>query len=144
VTTDFPAINAGLNAVAAVLLLTGWIAIRTLRVRLHQTCMVSAVAVSTVFLSSYLYYHIAIKHGQPTVFPVTGTPRTIYIAILLSHTVLAVAVAIMAPITMWLAFRGSLVRHKAIARWTMPIWLYVSVTGVVVYWMLYQMYAPAM
>jgi putative membrane protein len=142
VTPDFPAINAGLNALAGVLLVVGWTAIRNRHVTLHKTCMVSAFTVSTIFLASYLYYHIVIKGGQPTRFSVEGWPKTIYISILLSHTVLAVAVAIMAPITMWLAFRGSLVRHVAIARWTMPIWLYVSVTGVVVYWMLYQMYPP--
>jgi uncharacterized membrane protein YozB (DUF420 family) len=105
--------------------------------------MILAFIVSVVFLGSYLYYHFAIKSGQPTRFPVEGTPKTVYLTILLTHTVLAVAVAVMAPITMWLALRGSFVRHKAIARWTLPIWLYVSVTGVVVYWMLYRMYPPA-
>ncbi len=139
---DFPTINAGLNALAGVLLLVGWIAIRNRRIRLHQTCMVSAFTASTIFLASYLYYHIVIKGGQPTRFPVEGTPKTIYLSILLSHTILAVAVAIMAPITMYLAFRGRFAKHKALARWTLPIWLYVSVTGVVVYWMLYRMYAP--
>ncbi len=139
---EFPTINAGLNTSAGVLLIFGWVAIRNRKVRLHATCMVSAFAVSTIFLASYLYYHIVIKNWEPTRFPADGTPKTIYLSILLSHTILAVAVAIMAPITMYLAFRGRFAKHKALARWTLPIWLYVSVTGVVVYWMLYRMYAP--
>ena len=140
---DFPAINAVLNATSGVLLLMGWFAIRRRRITLHKSCMISAFSVSVVFLCSYLYYHFAIKGGQPTRFPVEGTPKTIYLTILLTHTILAVAVAVMAPMTIAYALRGSLARHKRIARWTLPIWLYVSVTGVVVYWMLYRMYPPA-
>lgn len=139
---DFPAVNAGLNALAGVLLVCGWAAIKARRVPLHRACMVSAFAVSTFFLMSYLYYHVVIKSGQPTRFPVDGLPKTVYLTILVSHTILAIVVAILAPTSLILAIRGSLPRHRAVARWTLPMWLYVSMTGVVVYWMLYRMYPP--
>jgi uncharacterized membrane protein YozB (DUF420 family) len=139
---DLPAVNAGLNAACAVLLVLAYAAIRNRRVRLHQTLMLTAFAVSVVFLASYLYYHIAVKGGEPTRFTTPGWPKAVYLTILLTHTALAAVVAVMAPITLLLGFNAFNNRHKRIARWTLPVWLYVSVTGVVVYWMLYRLYPP--
>jgi protein SCO1/2/putative membrane protein len=142
---DFPAFNAALNAAAGVLLLFGYAAIRLRRVWLHASCMLTALVVSALFLTSYLYYHLAIKHGQPTSFQdeAIGAPDwalPVYLGILGSHTLLAVIVAPLALVTAYLGLRGRLVRHVRLARWTLPLWLYVSVTGVVVYWMLYRLY----
>lgn len=144
-TEFFPPLNAALNAAAGVLLLLGYGAIRRRMVRLHVACMLSALAVSAVFLTSYLYFHIAVRHGVPTKFaeqwpyapPWLGWS---YYALLLTHTILAAATAPLALITAYLGLRGRLARHVWIARWTLPIWLYVSATGVVVYWMLYRLY----
>jgi protein SCO1/2/putative membrane protein len=142
---DFPAFNATLNAASAVLLLLGYAAIRGRNVRLHAACMLTALAVSAVFLASYLYYHLAIKGGQPTYFQdeAIGAPewmRYVYLGVLLSHTILAVAVAPLALTVAWLGVRGRFTGHVRLARWTLPIWLYVSITGVAVYWMLYRLY----
>ena len=133
---DLPAVNASLNALAALLLVTGYVLIRRGRRDAHRNVMVAALACSTLFLVSYLYYH---AHVGSVRFPGTGAARTLYLGILLTHTVLAAAVPILAVITVVLAWKGQFARHVRIARWTLPIWLYVSVTGVVVYWMLYQM-----
>jgi uncharacterized membrane protein YozB (DUF420 family) len=143
---DLPAVNAVLNATSAVLLLLGYAAVRGRRVLLHQTLMLAALAVSAVFLASYLYYHFAVRHGRPTSFAerwpsAPDGVRYLYYAVLGSHTLLAVAAAPLALVTAYLGVRGRLVRHVRVARWTLPIWLYVSVTGVVVYWMLYHLYA---
>ena len=124
------------------LLLLGYAAIRGRRVLIHQTCMLAALAVSAVFLTSYLYYHFAVLDGQPTRFSGEGAVRTLYLAILLSHTLLAVAVAPLALRVTYLGLRNRLARHITLARWTLPLWLYVSITGVVVYWMLYHLYPP--
>ena len=140
---DLPSLNALLNATCAVLLVSGYLAIRRGAVILHKTLMLTALTVSVLFLTSYLYYHFAIKHGEPTRFSGEGWPKTVYLAILLSHTVLAAVAAPMALTTAYFGLRGRLDRHVRLARWTLPIWLYVSVTGVVVYWMLYQLYAPS-
>ncbi len=145
---DFPAFNAALNAAAGVLLLVGYAAIRARRVRLHATCMLTALAVSALFLTSYLYYHLAVKHGQPTSFrdEAIGAPdgaAYVYYAVLLTHTVLAALAAPLALVTAYLGLRGRLKGHVRLARWTLPVWLYVSVTGVVVYWMLYRLYPAA-
>lgn len=144
----FPPLNASLNAIAALLLVAGYGAIRQHRLRLHAVCMLSALAVSTVFLGCYLYYHIVIKHGQPTRFedqapyaPVWAKP--VYLAILTSHTILATIAAPLALFTAYQGLHGRLARHVRVARWTLPIWLYVSITGVVVYWMLYRLFATA-
>lgn len=144
---DFPRFNATLNAAAAVLLAFGYLFIRRRLVRLHIACMLAAFLVSAVFLASYLYYHLAIKHGQPTYFSeqtrAANPPAWVgqlYLAILASHTLLAAAVAPLAVWTVWLGLSGRLLRHVRIARWTLPLWLYVSITGVVVYWMLYRLY----
>jgi uncharacterized membrane protein YozB (DUF420 family) len=134
--TDLPAVNAGLNALAAVLLVIAWRLVRAGRWRAHRNVMLAAVGVSALFLTSYLVYHAQVgsKH-----FPGEGTPRLFYFAVLLTHTVLAAAVPVLALVTLAFAFRRRFPSHRRIARWTLPIWLYVSVTGVVVYWMLYQM-----
>jgi uncharacterized membrane protein YozB (DUF420 family) len=143
---SFPALNASLNAAAGVLLVAGYVAIRRGAVRVHVACMLTALVVSAVFLASYLYYHIAIKGGRATSFSEQAPlapdgVRYLYYAILGSHTLLAAAVAPLALITAYLGLTNRLSRHVRLARWTMPIWLYVSVTGVVVYWMLYRLYA---
>ena len=133
---DLPTLNAALNATAAVLLLLGWGLILRRRIDAHRRAMLSAFGCSIVFLVSYLVYHFQVGSVK---FQGTGTVRTVYFAILLTHTVLAAAVPFLAVITLSRAFARRFDRHKRIARWTLPIWLYVSVTGVVVYWMLYQM-----
>jgi len=143
---DLPTVNAILNAISAFLLVSGYVAIRRRRIRLHETCMLSALAVSTLFLTSYLYYHIVVRRGQHTVFGegvhVSELVRSLYYAILTTHTVLAAIVAPLALYTASLALRGRFDRHVRVARWTLPIWLYVSITGVIVYLMLYRLYPP--
>ena len=140
---DLPTVNATLNGASAVLLMTGYAAIRQRKIVVHKTCMLTALAVSAVFLASYLYYHLVVRHGQPTRFTGEGAARLIYFAILLSHTVLAAATAPLAIFTAYLGLRDRIDKHRRIARWTYPIWLYVSVTGVMVYWMLYHLYSPS-
>jgi len=139
---DFPAVNAALNAASAILLVVGFVAVRRRRLRLHITCMLSAFIVSLLFLTSYLYYHLVIRHGEPTRFTGSGMVRPLYFTILSTHTILATVVGPLAAFTVFLGLSGRLGRHVRVARWTLPIWLYVSVTGVVVYWMLYQLYPP--
>jgi uncharacterized membrane protein YozB (DUF420 family) len=131
-----PALNAALNATAATLLLIGYRQIRRGRMRAHRACMIAAFAVSTLFLVSYLTYHAQVGSRR---FAGTGAIRTVYLSILLTHTVLAALVPPMAIVTLVRALGERFDRHRALARWTLPIWLYVSVTGVVVYVMLYQM-----
>jgi protein SCO1/2 len=136
-----PALNAILNGLSAVLLILGYVSIRRFRIGLHKTCMLSALCVSILFLASYLYYHFVVKHGRPTPFTGEGWIRPVYFSILISHTALA---AIAAPLAIFTAYKGltaQFKKHKRIARVTLPIWLYVSITGVVVYWMLYHLYA---
>jgi uncharacterized membrane protein YozB (DUF420 family) len=137
---DLPSINAALNTASAVLLASGYAAVRRRRFRLHAACMLSALGTSIVFLASYLYYHFAVRGGRPTPFPGEGWVRIGYFSVLLSHTLLAAVVAPLACVTAYLGLSGRLLRHRRLARWTFPIWLYVSVTGVVVYLMLYQLY----
>lgn len=134
-----PALNACLNGSSALLLLAGFLFIRRKNVPLHRACMGSAFALSVLFLVSYLAYHAV--HGA-TRFPGTGWVRTAYFAILISHTVLAVVIVPLVLRTLTLALRGRFEAHRRIARWTLPLWMYVSVTGVVVYWMLYQIRWP--
>jgi putative membrane protein len=139
--SDMPAVNATLNAASAVGLVLGYVFVRQKRIAAHRACMIGAVTVSVLFLGCYLYYH---AHAGSTRFGGQGLARLVYFAILLSHTVLAMVVALyLAPVTLYRAARGRFDRHRALARWTLPIWLYVSVTGVVVYFMLYHWYAPA-
>ncbi len=133
---DLPAVNASLNALAAVLLVTGYVLIRRRHWTAHRNVMTAALACSVLFLTSYLIYHAQVGSVR---FPGTGAPRTVYLTILATHTVLAAAVPFLAGITVFRAWRRRYPQHKRLARWTLPIWLYVSVTGVVVYWMLYRM-----
>lgn len=133
----FPAINASLNGASALLITTGHAFIKRQNVRLHRACMVAAVITSGLFLTSYLYYH---AHVGSVHFPGRGWVKGLYFAILISHTILAAAVPPLVIITLVLALRERFERHRRIARWTYPIWLYVSVTGVIVYLMLYQIY----
>jgi putative membrane protein len=145
VEVDFPFLNAILNSVAGVLILLGYFAIRFRAVLLHKVSMLSALAVSALFLTSYLYYHIVIKAGKDTRFSEQWPQapewmRILYYVILISHVFLAVVVAPMALYTAYLGMKDRLQRHVRLARWTLPIWLYVSVTGVIVYWMLYRLY----
>lgn len=131
-----PTLNAFLNGSSALLLAAGYLAIRRKKVALHRACMGGAFGLSILFLISYLTYHAL--HGS-TRFPGTGWVRPAYFVILISHTVLAVAIVPLALRTLYLALRGRFDAHRRIARWTLPLWLYVSVTGVVVYCMLYRM-----
>jgi uncharacterized membrane protein YozB (DUF420 family) len=133
---DLPALNATLNATSAVLLTIGWVLIRRGRWRQHRAFMIAAFCTSVLFLISYLTYHahIGSKH-----FTGQGTIRLVYFTILLTHTVLAALIVPLILITLSRALSSRFDRHRAIARWTLPLWMYVSVTGVVVYWMLYQL-----
>ena len=133
---DLPSVNAGLNASAAVLLVWGYALIRQGRREAHRRVMLAAFGVSVAFLISYLVYHAQVGSVR---FERTGAIRTVYLSILLTHTVLAALVPFLAGITLFRGLKGSFARHRKIARWTLPIWLYVSVTGVIVYWMLYRM-----
>lgn len=133
---DLPALNALLNFTAAVLLVTGYFLIRAGRRDAHRKVMLAALAASVLFLTSYLVYHAQVGSVR---FQKTGAIRTVYLTILFTHTVLAAAVPVLAIMTLSRAWKGKFAKHKALARWTLPIWLYVSVTGVIVYWMLYQM-----
>ena len=132
---DLPAVNATLNATSAVLLTTGYRLIRQGRRETHKRVMLAAFAVSILFLTSYLVYHSQVGSVR---YPHSGPIRTIYLSILVSHTVLAAAVPVLAIVTLRRSLKGEFSRHRRLARWTLPIWLYVSVTGVVVYLMLYQ------
>jgi uncharacterized membrane protein YozB (DUF420 family) len=132
-----PHLNASLNTTSAILLITGYAFIRARRITAHRNCQISAFVCSTLFLVSYLTYHYF--HGA-THFPGQGIARPVYFTILISHTILAVVIVPLVLVTLYRAARGDFVRHRAIARWTLPLWLYVSVTGVIVYLMLYQIY----
>lgn len=134
--SDLPALNATLNALAAACLLTGWVFIRNRNIAAHRGAMIAALACSAAFLTSYVVYHY---HAGSKPFEGTGVVRLVYFAILLTHVVLAVVIVPLVAITVTRALRGNFARHRAIARWTLPLWLYVSVTGVVVYVMLYRL-----
>ncbi|HEV8523805.1 MAG TPA: DUF420 domain-containing protein [Terriglobales bacterium] len=134
----FPALNATLNGTSAVLIAVGRMLIRRGRVLAHRSCMIAAVVTSSLFLMSYLYYHWQVGSVR---FEGQGWIRPVYFAILFSHTVLAAAVVPLVIVTLARALRERFDRHRKIARWTYPIWLYVSVTGVVIYVMLYHLYA---
>ena len=138
--SDLPALNATLNATSAVLLLLGYRAVRRQEIERHRRLMVSAACVSAVFLVSYLVYH---AHVGSVRFTATGIPRTVYFTILITHTILAAAIVPLVLRTLYLGWRRRDDRHRRIARWTFPLWLYVSVTGVVIYLMLYRIYPSA-
>jgi uncharacterized membrane protein YozB (DUF420 family) len=133
----FPALNATLNGVSAVLLITGRLMIRSRKVALHRACMIAALATSSLFLGSYLYYH---AHVGSVRFPGQGAAKLAYLALLASHTVLAITVVPLALLSLTAGLRGRFERHRRIARWAFPIWLYVSVTGVIVYVVLYRIF----
>jgi uncharacterized membrane protein YozB (DUF420 family) len=133
---DFPALNASLNGTATVLLTAGFIFIRRKNVIAHRAAMLAALTVSVAFLACYLAYHL--QTGARTPFGGTGFIRGVYFAMLISHILLATAIVPLILITLTLALRGRFDRHRAWARWTFPLWYYVSVTGVLVYLFLYQ------
>ena len=132
-----PHLNACLNGTSAILLFSGWRFIKAHNVAAHRACQVSALIVSILFLASYLTYHY--NHGT-TRFQGTGLARPIYFTILTSHTILAIVIVPLVALTLYRALREDFVRHRRIARITLPLWLYVSITGVIVYLMLYQIY----
>ena len=134
----FPVINASLNSASAILLLIGHSLIKRGRMAAHRAVMLSAVATSALFLSSYLYYHY---HVGSVHFRGPGWSRPVYFSILISHTILAAVIVPLIIITLIRALRERFDRHAAIARWTYPLWIYVSVTGVIVYFMLYHWFA---
>ena len=138
---DFPALNASLNATATVLMTAGFVCIKARRILAHRACMLAAFAVSTVFLGCYVTYHL--QTGARTPFGGKGFIRGIYFTMLISHIILAMAIAYLVPRTLLLALRGDFARHRAWARWVFPIWYYVSVTGVLVYFFLYQWWPAA-
>ncbi len=133
---DLPTLNAFLNSVSAILLVWGYTLILRKRIQQHRRVMIAAFTASVLFLISYLVYHAQVGSVR---YPGTGPLRTIYLTILATHTVLAAVVAPMAAVTLIRGLRSRFDRHRRIARWTLPIWLYVNVTGVVIYWMLYRM-----
>ncbi len=133
---DLPALNATLNGTTALLLSSGYVMVRRRRLLAHKACMLSAFGVSVLFLASYLYYHahVGVRH-----FEGRGWLRPVYLAILLTHTVLAAAIVPLAVTTIYFGLRSRHPAHQRLARWTLPIWLYVSLTGVVVYLLLYRL-----
>ena len=134
-----PTFNAILNATTGILIVCGFLFIRRKRIAAHRACMISAVVTSSLFLVSYLVYHVGFKAGV-TRFTGEGWIRPVYFFILTSHTILAVTIVPFVIVTLRRAIRSEFPRHRAIARWTFPMWLYVSVTGVIVYLMLYHLY----
>jgi uncharacterized membrane protein YozB (DUF420 family) len=131
------ALNASLNGTSAILLACGYAAIKNGKMKVHKAFMVAAFAVSTVFLISYLIYHYRVGH---VAFHGQGWIRPVYFALLLSHTVLAIVIVPMILVTLRRAWLQKFDKHRRIARWTLPLWFYVSVTGVIVYILLYQVY----
>lgn len=134
---DLPALNASLNALASVFLVTGYMLIRRGRRDAHKRCMLLALTTSAVFLTSYVIYH---ANAGSVPFPGIGLIRVVYFAVLIPHVILAATILPLALLTTARGLRGDFGRHVRIARWTLPLWLYVSVTGVIVYLMLYRLY----
>jgi uncharacterized membrane protein YozB (DUF420 family) len=137
--TSIPALNATLNACCTVFLLAGYVFIRRKKITAHRACMLSAFVCSAVFLGFYLYFHFnagLIRFGGQ------GWIRPVYFTLLISHTILAIVILPLILTTLTFALRKNFLRHRAIARWTFPLWLYVSFTGVIVYWLLYVAYKP--
>jgi uncharacterized membrane protein YozB (DUF420 family) len=137
---SLPTLNAVLNGTGALLLVVGYVFIRRGRMPAHRFCMVSAFGVSTLFLISYLFYHY---HAGSTAFGGQGWVRPLYFAMLISHIVLAALILPLALLTLYRAHRRQFARHRRLARITLPLWMYVSVTGVLIYWMLYHLYGGA-
>ncbi|MFZ0039250.1 MAG: DUF420 domain-containing protein [Candidatus Acidiferrales bacterium] len=136
-----PAVNATLNGTSAVFLLTGYFMIRSGKILAHKACMLTAFVCSSVFLCGYLYYHFTIGLVR---FGGEGWIRPVYFTILTTHTILAIVIVPLVLIALYRALTDQFMKHRAIARWTFPLWLYVSVTGVIVYWLLYVAYPPVM
>jgi putative membrane protein len=134
--TVLPTVNAALNATSGIFLVTGYVLIRRRRIGAHRNAMLAAFAASSLFLVSYVIYH---ANAGSRAFTGEGPVRTLYFAILISHVVLAAAILPMAVATLSRGLRGRYAEHKRIAKWTFPTWMYVSITGVIVYLMLYQM-----
>jgi putative membrane protein len=134
--TQLPTLNAALNSLAAILLFVGFVYIRKRNISAHKTCMLAAFATSTLFLISYVIYHYQVGSVR---FQGEGWIRTVYFTVLISHTILATAVVPMALLTLFRGLAERYDKHRRIARWTFPIWLYVSITGVLVYIMLYKL-----
>jgi uncharacterized membrane protein YozB (DUF420 family) len=134
--SDLPAVNATLNSASALLLAAGYFFIRRGNVAAHRRCMVAALVTSALFLTSYLIYHYNVGSVP---FTGRGWIRVVYFSILITHTILAAVIVPLVLVTLMRALRGDFVRHRRIARWTLPLWFYVSVTGVIVYWMLYRL-----
>lgn len=134
--TDLPALNATLNLTSAVLLVTGYVLIRRGERAKHRACMIAALVVTAMFLTSYVIYHLQVGSVP---FQRTGWIRSIYFAVLIPHVILAVAIVPLVIMTVSRALSARFDKHRRIARWTLPLWLYVSVTGVIVYLMLYRM-----
>ena len=134
--TDLPAVNATLNATSAILLSMGYYFIRRKNTAAHKRCMLAAFGASLLFLTSYLVYHSQVGSVR---FTGTGWIRGLYFTILTSHTILAATIVPLAIITLSRAWKARFEKHKRIARWTLPLWFYVSVTGVIIYWMLYEL-----
>jgi putative membrane protein len=139
--SSLPAVNACLNSASAVLLLAGYSFIRRREVSRHRACMIAAFVCSSAFLFFYIYYHV---HVGVVRFSGQGWIRPVYFTLLTTHTILAVTILPLAILTLTRALQERFDRHRRIARWTLPLWLYVSVTGVIIYWLLYRLYEPAM
>ena len=140
---DLPAVNGSLNALSAVFLTAGYVFIRRKNIAAHRNCMIAAFVTSTLFLACYLTYHFYlgyVLHRGPTVFKDPAWFRPIYLALLLTHTLLAVIIVPLIFMTLSRAIKGKVELHRKIARWTWPLWMYVSVTGVIIYFLLYQIF----
>jgi Predicted membrane protein len=133
--SQLPTLNAVLNSLSAIFLITGYFLIRNRKIRLHRFFMICAFITSMLFFTSYVIYHL---HTGSKHFPGVGAARSAYFTILISHTILAASIPVLAIITLSFGLRAQYERHRRIARWTLPLWLYVSITGVVIYWMLYR------
>jgi uncharacterized membrane protein YozB (DUF420 family) len=136
---SLPAVNASLNGACTVLLVCGYVMIRSGKIAIHRFLMITAFVCSTLFLILYLYFHF---HAGVIRFGGQGWIRPVYFTLLLSHTTLAVVIVPLVLITLTRGLGGQFAKHRAIAKWTLPLWLYVSVTGVIVYWLLYIAYSP--
>jgi uncharacterized membrane protein YozB (DUF420 family) len=134
--TDLPALNATLNSISTILLITGWVFIRRGDRAKHKACMIAALVTSALFLTSYVIYHLQVGSVP---FTGTGWIRTVYFAVLIPHVILAAAIVPPILITASRGLTAKYDKHRRIARWTLPVWLYVSITGVIVYLMLYQL-----
>jgi uncharacterized membrane protein YozB (DUF420 family) len=139
-----PALNATLNGASAILVTLGYVMIRAKRILAHKTCMIGATITSAIFLVSYVmyHYHLYVTGQGPVHFPGTGAPRYAYLTMLTTHTILAIIIVPLVIMSLVRALRSNFPAHKRIARWTLPLWAYVSVTGVLIYVVLYQVYLP--